>query len=273
MQKWYKRKNRIHYTDRGAAFICQRKNGKLKKKYITGLVNRERGGAMNNNSSDQSNESKGENENENDQATCILQQKELQILKKYNHAGIDKERKACAAGLMSLCKKYPRTQIPGMFSLCLKKDFVYPMVVQEDQDDYWRVVENVRSMLTSFAIPGFITSIPDEAFEGFRKLSSVVIPNSVTSIGTWAFNECTFLTSVVIPTSVTSIGHCAFLDCTSLASVVIPTSVTHIGEEAFLDCSNLKDVYLPKSLEGKFEDRFPSSARFSYNSPRKKRKK
>lgn len=74
-----------------------------------------------------------------------------------------------------------------------------------------------------------VTSIPDDAFNGYKDLTSVTIPDSVTSIGSSAFANCKKLTSITIGNNVTSIGVHAFAACTNLANIIIPDSVTSIG--------------------------------------------
>ena len=81
-----------------------------------------------------------------------------------------------------------------------------------------------------------VTSIGDEAFCAYSRLTSVNIGNSVTSIGRSAFSGCKRLKSVNIPDSVTRIGDRAFRECSRLTSVNIPDSVTSIGGDAFMDC-------------------------------------
>ena len=89
-------------------------------------------------------------------------------------------------------------------------------------------------------IPDGVTSIGNNAFCGYDRLTSVTIPDGVTSIGDYAFRGCDPLTSVTIPDSVTSIGYQAFAYCDSLTSVTIPDSVTSIGGEAFSWGDNLQ---------------------------------
>ena len=93
-----------------------------------------------------------------------------------------------------------------------------------------------------------VTSIGDDAFNGFSGLTSVTIPNNVMNIGNAAFNSCVGLTSVTIPNNVTSIGDGAFYGCSVLTSVTIPNSVTSIGEGAFADCSSLTSVTIPNGV-------------------------
>ena len=96
--------------------------------------------------------------------------------------------------------------------------------------------------LTSYTIPGDVTSIGDYAFYDCGALESITIPNGVTSIGNKAFYNCDALESITIPDSVTSIGGGAFRSCVALASITIPDGVTSIGEEAFISCAALASV-------------------------------
>ena len=97
-------------------------------------------------------------------------------------------------------------------------------------------------------IPDGVTSIGNNAFCGYDRLTSVTIPDGVTSIGDYAFRYCDSLTSITIPDSVTSIGSYAFSDCTSLTSVTIPDSVGGIGNSAFFWCTSLTSVTVGSSV-------------------------
>jgi uncharacterized repeat protein (TIGR02543 family) len=100
----------------------------------------------------------------------------------------------------------------------------------------------------SYAIPGSVTSIELEAFEGCSGLTSVTIPGSVTSIGEEAFYDCTGLTNAMIGNGVTSIGDDVFEYCSGLTSVTIPNSVNSIGASAFECCTSLTSVTIPYSV-------------------------
>lgn len=50
----------------------------------------------------------------------------------------------------------------------------------------------------AYAIPDFVTSIGNYAFDYCNALTDIIIPNSVTSIGTGAFNYCQGLTSITV---------------------------------------------------------------------------
>lgn len=60
-----------------------------------------------------------------------------------------------------------------------------------------------------------ITSIGNNAFDGFKKLKTVVLPNSITTIEDGAFIGCEELTDVNIPSGVTTIGLSSFSGCNS----------------------------------------------------------
>ena len=93
----------------------------------------------------------------------------------------------------------------------------------------------------SYTIPGTVTAIADDAFEGCC-ISGIVIPDTVTQIGSGAFCRCRNLTEVVLPGSITSIESETFSVCESLTRVVIPASVTSIGYSPFWICENLREI-------------------------------
>ena len=144
---------------------------------------------------------------------------------------------------------------------------------------------SIPDKITYDRITYSVTSIGNEAFEYYSKLTSITIPTSVTSIGDDAFSGCSGLTAVnitdlaswcnisfgnynsnplyyahhlylngeevkdlVIPNSVTSISRYAFDGCSGLTSVNIPNSVTSISCNAFKGCSGLTSVNIPNSV-------------------------
>ena len=103
-------------------------------------------------------------------------------------------------------------------------------------------------LVTNLVIPGGITEIRNNTFNGCQSVTNLTIPNSITTIGDAAFCDCSSLTSVTIPDSVTTIGGSAFAFCSSLTSVTIPDGVTTIGEGAFYECISLTSVTIPDSV-------------------------
>jgi len=96
--------------------------------------------------------------------------------------------------------------------------------------------------LTTFTIPGSVTSIGGWAFGTCSHLTSITVPNGVTSIGVGAFSGCYALTSVNIPDGVTSIEGDTFVGC-ALTSITIPDSVTSIGPYVFWGCTALTQMH------------------------------
>jgi hypothetical protein len=100
----------------------------------------------------------------------------------------------------------------------------------------------------SYAVPGSVTNIADDAFYDCAGLTGITIPAGVTNIGNSAFYGCSNLTGVAIPGSVTNIGTYAFAYCARLADVTIPSSVTNIGTYAFAYCASLTNVTLTDAV-------------------------
>ncbi|MCH7353250.1 leucine-rich repeat domain-containing protein [Acinetobacter sp. NIPH 1958] len=64
---------------------------------------------------------------------------------------------------------------------------------------------------TSLTLPATtLTTIADQAFQNWSKLTEILIPNSVTSIGQYGFRDCTLVTKITLGTSLSSIGANAF---------------------------------------------------------------
>lgn len=101
-----------------------------------------------------------------------------------------------------------------------------------------------------------VTSIGNNAFYGFTRLTDVIIPDNITSIGETAFMVCSNLTGLTIPNSVTSIGSGAFCECYSLQNITIPSGQTSIGERTFGECSSLTSITIPNSVTSIGQDAF-----------------
>ena len=107
------------------------------------------------------------------------------------------------------------------------------------------------SGLTSVTIPGSISSIASQAFDGCAELTSAGPIGSgcdlefgwTTAIPANAFSGFSSLTSVTFPKGMTSIGSCGLDSCADLTEVTIPSSVTSVEWGAFGNYAELKDVY------------------------------
>lgn len=94
--------------------------------------------------------------------------------------------------------------------------------------------------VTSVIIPGGISSIGDDAFNGCDSLTNVTLLSGVTSIGTGAFESCSGLTNVAIPSSVTNIGEGtgSGLDAGAFENCVNLTAITVDPQNSFYSSTN-----------------------------------
>jgi hypothetical protein len=92
----------------------------------------------------------------------------------------------------------------------------------------------------AMTIPGGVTTLGPDLFQGDTGLSSVSLPSGLISIGSSAFCD-TGLTAVTIPDTVLWINPGAF-EQTALTSVHIPAKVTYVGDGAFSECPNLSSI-------------------------------
>lgn len=87
------------------------------------------------------------------------------------------------------------------------------------------------SSLASVTIPGSVTSIPDDTFDG-KPLTTVTLGTGLLSIGARAFRS-TSVTSIDIPATVTSIGDSAFDSAGALTSISFEGAPPTIGTDIF----------------------------------------
>jgi hypothetical protein len=96
----------------------------------------------------------------------------------------------------------------------------------------------------SFAIPGSVVDIEDNAFGFCNGLIGVSIPDGVTNIGSQAFYSCESLTNLTLGSNILSVGDSAFAYCEGLTNLVVPDRVTLIGTGVFQGCSMLSSITL-----------------------------
>ncbi len=112
-----------------------------------------------------------------------------------------------------------------------------------------------NQVITSVSIPGCVTEIADDAFNGCRGLKTVAIEEgNLEYIGIRAFAACYALDTINIPETVKTIGNYAFNSCKVLTRVVIPASVESVGASAFIHCTitivDLTNLDLQSKLTG-----------------------
>lgn len=115
------------------------------------------------------------------------------------------------------------------------------------QEVVW-VEGTVSNKVTKVSIPEGVTSIGQNAFNGYTELTSITIPATVTEIKPYAFSACKGLTSITIPDSVTTIGRGTFGSCSGLTKAIISENVTVIEDSLFNRCSNLAEITLPAGI-------------------------
>ncbi len=103
------------------------------------------------------------------------------------------------------------------------------------------LVAKIYKHATKIEIKDGVTSIGNNVFRDFEKVSQVIIPASVTSIGQSAFEGCSSLSSVSLPSNLKTIGAYAFKN-TKFATVKMPDSLTSIGSNAFAGVSGFNVV-------------------------------
>ena len=111
--------------------------------------------------------------------------------------------------------------------------------------NYWS--DYLEEVLTIIIEDG-ITSIGNNAFNGFSKLTSVQIPNSVTKIGISAFSGCENLAELSLPDSIKEIERSAFNNCRKLRSIILPP-VEIVTAGLFFGCSSLESVTFPSTTK------------------------
>ena len=150
----------------------------------------------------------------------------------------------------------------------------------------------IPSTVTDSGITYNVTSIGDNAFQGYDSLTSITIPNSVITMSVNSFNGLQSLQNINVdlnnlnyssidgvlfnkdkttlikypqgkstssysfPSLVTTIGASSFAENSYLTNIIIPNSVKSIGDYAFGGCSSLTSITIPNSIESIGSDIF-----------------
>lgn len=104
--------------------------------------------------------------------------------------------------------------------------------------------------ITSFVIPGTVTTMKNSAFKGCPNLSSVTFESNDNdlNINAWTFDSCPALKSIDLSTlkGLTTL-HGNFQK-SGLESIILPESLSTLAGSTFNGCASLKDINLPESL-------------------------
>lgn len=86
------------------------------------------------------------------------------------------------------------------------------------------------------------------AFDGCEAMTTFEMPGTVSTIGSHAFNYCRALESIVIYENTVNLGNGAFWGCNSLANVDLRTKSTTLPNDFFYQCHALTDITIPASV-------------------------
>lgn len=107
----------------------------------------------------------------------------------------------------------------------------------------WSFADGVLTVSGEGPMPDFERNW-DAPWYSFKEyVTGVEILEGVTSVGDNAFVAFTKLTELTLPDGLTEIGYQAFRGCTALASVNLPASLATVDTGAFYGCTALADVY------------------------------
>jgi len=121
------------------------------------------------------------------------------------------------------------------------------------------ITSEQKSYVKKVVIPNSVTTIENNAFNGFNHLEEVVFgdvgssvqiasTSSLKTIGEYAFANCERLDELTLPTGVTTIGKNVFENCYNLKQMTLPTGVTTLTEAMFKNCSSLTSVEIIETI-------------------------
>ena len=117
--------------------------------------------------------------------------------------------------------------------------------VDYPKGSYWGVDDATNTTVKALTIPGWVKTIPEEAFKNYAALESVTIEAGVSSIGRSAFEGCTALKTVRIGEGLEVIENTAFYGCSALTSIELPSTVCTSKGNAFYGCHAMSEVRIP----------------------------
>lgn len=117
-----------------------------------------------------------------------------------------------------------------------------------NSDDYYQIQSCTPNLVKIDMSATTMTTLPNNFFDGRKRLKEIILPQNITSIGNYALCNCQTLTGIIIPDGVATIGQYAFQNCYAMETVQFPKSLTTINQFAFYYCTSLKEVVLPEGL-------------------------
>lgn len=114
-----------------------------------------------------------------------------------------------------------------------------------------------KARINTVNIGSGVTSIGDNAFKGFYKISEINLAEGLQSIGDNALSGAV-IDTIALPATINNIGDYAFHNCRMLCAIALPENVSSIGKGTFKGCENLEKVVLNKNLSTIKEEAFDS---------------
>lgn len=96
--------------------------------------------------------------------------------------------------------------------------------------------DSLKATITYALIPGTVSVIPTDLFNGFEKLDWIYLGDGVTELADRAITNCPELTTVTLPDSLKKIGAWQFSECPKLEKLELPDNLETISTNAFTGC-------------------------------------
>ena len=122
---------------------------------------------------------------------------------------------------------------------CDTKDYLTTATTKAHSTSY-------KSM-TDAIVGGCITTVGENAFNGFTSLSAVTLDSNTNGIANHAFADCSNLKSINLQ-NIEYIDYSAFYDCYKLENATM-NKIRAIDDGSFYHCTNLKNVYIGGTIK------------------------
>lgn len=106
-----------------------------------------------------------------------------------------------------------------------------------------------QSAIQSVVVGGEITSVGENAFNGYYQLQTLQIGDHVDTINDWAFADCYQLSDITFGKGLREIDNRAFISCNALTDIALGDQVTRVGSQAFDYCHALQSVSIGSGIE------------------------